>query len=247
MTILNSKTVLITGTNRGLGRELAISFASKGFNLITVSRHLDVEYLSFLDSLSEANKVEIKNYYVDLADNQSLKETLKNIVKENKRIDVLVNNAGIAFGASFLMTSIGKLKEVFEINFFAPVIIMQAISRQMIKQKSGSIINIASVGGLETNPGYLAYGSSKAALIHASGILSKEVGPYGVRVNSIAPGLFDTQMGHYKDEDELEKVISRTSLRRMGSVDEIADMVLFLASDKSSFITGQTFRVDGGR
>lgn len=247
MTILNSKTVLITGTNRGLGRELVISFASKGFNLITVSRHLDVEYLSFLDSLSEANKVKIKNYYVDLADNQSLKETLKNIVKENKRIDVLVNNAGIAFGASFLMTSIGKLKEVFEINFFAPVIIMQAISRQMIKQKSGSIINIASAGGLETNPGYLAYGSSKAALIHASAILSKEVGPYGVRVNSIAPGLFDTQMGHYKDGDELEKVISRTSLRRMGSVDEIADMVLFLASDKSSFITGQTFRVDGGR
>ena len=145
------------------------------------------------------------------------------------------------------MTSIDKLKEVLEVNFVAPVKIMQAISRQMLKQKSGSIINIASVGGIETNPGYLAYGSSKAALIHASAILSKEIGPQGVRVNSIAPGLFETQMGHYKNEDELNKVISRTSLRRMGDINEIVEMVLFLASDKSSFITGQTIRVDGGR
>ena len=140
-----------------------------------------------------------------------------------------------------------KLKEVFEVNFFAPVKIMQAISRQMQKQKSGSIINIASVGGIETNPGYLSYGTSKAALIHASAILSKEIGPYGVRVNCIAPGLFETQMGHYKDDSELNKVISRTSLQRMGKINEIVEMVLFLSSDKSTYITGQTIRVDGGR
>lgn len=145
------------------------------------------------------------------------------------------------------MTKLNKLKEVFEVNFFAPVQIMQAISRQMQKQKSGSIINIASVGGIETNPGYLSYGSSKAALIHASAILSKEVGPYGVRVNCIAPGLFETQMGYYKDESELNKVISRTSLQRMGKINEIVEMVLFLSSDKSTYITGQTIRVDGGR
>lgn len=244
---LKGKTVMITGTNRGLGRKLAISFAANGCNLIALSRHLDDDYLSFLEELKINNKVEVNSYCADLLDTTSLNEALKLIVKENKQIDVLVNNAGIAFGASFHMTSIDKLKEVMEVNFVAPVRIMQSISRQMLRQRSGSIINIASVGGIETDPGYLAYGSSKAALIHASAILSKEIGPQGVRVNCIAPGLFETQMGHYKNEDELNKVISRTSLRRMGDINEIVEMVLFLASDKSSFITGQTIRVDGGR
>ncbi|MGN0915594.1 MAG: SDR family NAD(P)-dependent oxidoreductase [Succinivibrio sp.] len=244
---LKGKTVMVTGTNRGLGRELAISFASNGCNLIALSRHLEDDYLSFLEELKKNNKVEVNSYCADLSDSTSLNEALKKIARDNKQIDVLVNNAGIAFGASFHMTSIDKLKEVLEVNFVAPVKIMQAISRQMLRQKSGSIINIASVGGIETNPGYLAYGSSKAALIHASAILSKEIGPQGIRVNCIAPGLFETQMGHYKNEDELNKVISRTSLRRMGDINEIVEMALFLASDKSSFITGQTIRVDGGR
>ena len=238
---------MVTGTNRGLGRELLITFAKNGCNLIALSRHNDECYQSFLNDLMVSNGIQVKSYFSDLLDSNSLTDTLKSVVKENCQIDVLINNAGVAFGAAFNMTKLEKLKEVFEVNFFAPVQIMQAISRQMQKQKSGSIINIASVGGIETNPGYLSYGTSKAALIHASAILSKEIGPYGVRVNCIAPGLFETQMGHYKDDSELNKVISRTSLQRMGKINEIVEMVLFLSSDKSTYITGQTIRVDGGR
>lgn len=106
---------------------------------------------------------------------------------------------------------------------------------------------MASVGGIETNPGYLAYGSSKAALIYATQCLSKEVGIYGIRVNAIAPGLIETQMGNYKSEEEKEKVVQRTSMRRTGDVDDIAQMVLYLSSDKAKYITGQVIRVDGGR
>lgn len=247
MSSLRGKTVMVTGTNRGLGRELLITFAKKGCNLIALSRHNDECYQSFLNDLMVSNGIQVKSYFSDLLDSNSLTDTLKAVVKENCQIDVLINNAGVAFGAAFNMTKLEKLKEVFEVNFFAPVQIMQAISRHMQKQKSGSIINIASVGGIETNPGYLSYGTSKAALIHASAILSKEIGPYGVRVNCIAPGLFETQMGHYKDDSELNKVISRTSLQRMGKINEIVEMVLFLSSDKSTYITGQTIRVDGGR
>jgi 3-oxoacyl-[acyl-carrier protein] reductase len=124
---------------------------------------------------------------------------------------------------------------------------MQMIVKSMLKNRSGVILNMASVGGIETNPGYLAYGSSKAALIYATKCLSKEVGIYGIRVNAIAPGLIETQMGNYKSEDEKDKVVQRTSLRRTGEVDDIAQMVLYLSSDKAKYITGQVIRVDGGR
>ena len=145
------------------------------------------------------------------------------------------------------MTSIDKLKEVFQINYFAQIQIMQLVLRAMMKQKCGCIVNMASVGGIETAPGYLAYGSSKAALIYATKSCSHEVGQYGIRVNAIAPGLVETDMGNYKSDAEIQKIIDRSSLHRKATSTEIANCALFLASDKSSFITGQTLIADGGR
>ena len=145
------------------------------------------------------------------------------------------------------MTPISKLKEVFEINYFSQILMMQLVSRYMIRQKFGSIVNMASVGGIETNPGYLAYGSSKAALIWATKCIAKELGSYGIRVNAVAPGMTDTQMGHYKTEEELKKVIDSTSLKRFASAEEIANGIAFLASDLSSFTTGHVLVIDGGR
>ena len=243
----DGKWVLITGANRGIGKGIAESFAREGANLIILCRSSSSEADSFFSSLEQSFGIQIKRYYADLSDSVVLNSILKKIVSENKVIDVLINNAGIAFGASFLMTPIKKLREVFEVNFFAQITIMQMIAKSMIKNKSGVILNMASVGGIETNPGYLAYGSSKAALIFATQCLSKEVGIYGIRVNAIAPGLIETQMGNYKSEEEKEKVVQRTSLRHTGEIDDIAHMALYLSSDKAKFITGQVIRVDGGR
>lgn len=243
----DGKWVLITGANRGIGKGIAELFAREGSNLITLCRSHSSETDSYLSSLEQRCGIQIKRYYADLSDHDVLNSTLKSIVSENKVIDVLVNNAGIAFGASFLMTPVKKLKEVFEVNYFSQIMIMQMIVKSMLKNRSGVILNMASVGGIETNPGYLAYGSSKAALIYATQCLSKEVGIYGIRVNAIAPGLIETQMGNYKSEDEKDKVVQRTSLRRTGDVDDIAQMVLYLSSDKAKYITGQVIRVDGGR
>lgn len=241
------KWVLITGANRGIGRGIADLFAREGANLITLCRQPSVETDTYFSSLERSNSIKIKRYYADLSDHEALNTTLKSVVIENKVIDVLINNAGVAFGASFLMTPVKKLKEVFEVNYFSQIMIMQMIVKSMLKNRSGVILNMASVGGIETNPGYLAYGSSKAALIYATKCLSKEVGIYGIRVNAIAPGLIETQMGNYKSEDEKDKVVQRTSLRRTGEVDDIAQMVLYLSSDKAKYITGQVIRVDGGR
>lgn len=244
---LSGKTAIITGTNRGIGKEILISFAREGADIWACARQESDEFTKFICEIEKENKVSIRPVYFDLADENQVKTAIKSIIQEKKKIDILVNNAGIAYGATFQMTSIEKMKEVFEVNFFSQIYIMQLVSRDMMKQKRGSIINMASVGGIETNPGYLAYGSSKAALIWATKCLSKEIGIYGVRVNAIAPGLTETSMGYYKSEEELQKVINRTSLRRMGMPNEIAEAVLYLASDDASFITGQVLQVDGGR
>lgn len=240
-------TIILTGSNRGIGKELLIKFAKNKYNIYACARKKNDDFEREIHALENEYNVWIKPVYFDLSDEEQIKCGIKEILKDKQPIDVLVNNAGIPFGASFQMTSQSKLTEVFQINYFAQIQIMQMISRVMIKQKSGSIINMASVGGIEAEPGYLAYGSSKAALIWATRCLAKEIGPYSVRVNAVAPGLTDTNMGYYKSEEELNKVLARTPLGRMAQPEEIAEMVLFLASDKSAYITGQIIQVDGGR
>ena len=145
------------------------------------------------------------------------------------------------------MTSYDKLKEVFEVNFFAPVTIMQLMARKMMKQGSGSIINMASVGGIEVNPGYLAYGSSKSSLIFATECLSKEVGLYGVRVNAVAPGPIWTPLTVSSFSDEYIKNFgSDVPMKRAGQPFELAPAYVYLASDDSSYVTGQVIHVNGG-
>lgn len=242
-----AKTAIITGTNRGIGKDLVSEFARNGYDIWACARQYNEKFETFLQSLEAETKRVIKPIYFDMLDEESIKNGIKQIMSEKKPIDVLVNNAGMAHGGLLSMTSMETLKEVYQVNVFAQIQIMQLISRQMMRQKSGCIINMCSVGGIETQPGYLAYGSSKASLIWITKSLSKELGPYNVRVNGIAPGLIDTDMGNYKSDEELNKTFNRMSIPRMGKTNEIAKAALYIASEDAAFMTGHIMVLDGGR
>jgi len=241
------KTVIITGANRGIGKAMVEAFSTDGYDVFACARTQNDEFESFLADLSSSTGSELIPVYFDLAVEDEIKQGFKTILSHKKSIDVLVNNAGIAHGGLMTMTSTDKLREVYQVNVISQVLMMQLASRAMMRQKSGCIINMCSVGGIETSPGYLAYGSSKAALIWITRSVSRELGQYNIRVNGIAPGLIDTDMGNYKSEDELNKVLNRMSISRMGRPEEIAKAAVYIASDDASYMTGQIMILDGGR
>lgn len=242
-----NRTVVITGANRGIGSSLVEVFAMNNYDIWACARNRSEEFEKRLQDISCEHHADIKPVYFDLTDEIQIQDGIREIVKQKRNIDVLVNNAATAHGGLLTMTSLKAMKEVYDVNVFAQVQIMQLIARQMMRQKSGCIINMCSVGGIETNPGYLAYGSSKAALIWITKCLSRELGPYGIRVNGIAPGLIDTDMGNYKSKEELSKVLSRTSLNRTGRPEEIAKAALYIASAEADYMTGHIMVLDGGR
>lgn len=242
-----NKYAIITGSNRGIGKSLVREFAKQGYNIFACARKQNDFFEAFIYDVSIKENVIIEPIYFDLSNEKEVIEGIKQILGKKVRIDVLINNAGIAHGGLMAMTPISTIREVYEINVFAQIQIMQLVSRKMMKQQSGCIINMCSVGGIETNPGYLAYGSSKAALIWITKSVAKELGMYNIRVNGIAPGLIDTEMGHYKSDEELKKVIDRMSLKRMGKPEEIAKAAVYLASADAGYITGQILVLDGGR
>lgn len=244
---LEGKNILITGAGGGIGRAAVRKLAENGGNVWACARKKSGEFEEELLRIGEENKVFVKPVYFDLKDEQAIKEAVAGIAKEKLPVDVLINNAGVAHGGMLQMTSMETLKEIFQINYFSQMYLIQLVSRLMMRRKEGVIINMASVGGMEASEGYLAYGSSKAALIYATRTLSKELGAMGIRVNAIAPGLVDTRMGHYKNDMELRRVLDRTVLNRMARPEEIAEAMVYLASDKAAFITGQVLVIDGGR
>lgn len=244
---MDKQNVVITGSNRGIGRAIMEAFAEIGANIFACARCETEDFVYAVCDLRAKYGVAITPIYFDMASDDEIKVGAKKILSITKNIDVLVNNAGVSHSGLFNMTSMDKLREVFQVNFFSQVLFTQIISRAMMRQKSGCIINIASVGGVEAKSGYLAYGSSKAAFIWETRCLAAELGQYNIRVNAVAPGLVDTEMGHVKSDTEIEKVINRTPLSRIANKEEIARVVLFLASESASFITGEIIKVDGGR
>ena len=243
---MERKTVMITGCNRGIGKEAVRLFAERGYNLICCIRKENEEFSAFISELKENNKIDADILYFDMTDEDSIKEALKPILKDRRRIDVLINNAGIATGGFLQMTSMKQLKEVFQINYFSHVLITQLITKLMMRQKSGCIVNMGSVAGLDNFAGYTAYGASKAAMMSFTRTIARELAPYNIRVNAIAPGLTDTGMAGQMEEKAWKEMVERTDMNRLGRPNEIAQMMLFLASDEASFITGQVYRVDGG-
>jgi len=239
------RNIIITGANRGIGLSMVVKFAENGDNIWACARKKNDDFEKKIKEISEKCNVWIEPVYFDLSNDEDIKSGIKHIITQKKGIDVLINNAGVPHGGLLTMTPVSKIKEVYEINVFAQIQIMQLVARQMMKQKNGCIINICSVGGIETYPGYIAYGSSKAALIWITKSISKELAPYNIRVNGIAPGLVDTKMGNYKSDKELEKVFERMSIKRMGKPDEIASAALYITD--ALYMTGHIMIVDGGR
>ncbi len=244
--LLKQKTAIITGCNRGIGKSIMETFAEQGADIFACVRKESAEFSDVTAKLMERTGVSITAVYFDFSESEQVKAGIKSIISSKKKIDILVNNAGIAAGSFFQMTSMHDLKHVFEINFFSQILFTQGISRYMSRFKTGSIINIASTAGLIGDAGMTSYGSSKAALILATKTMANELGGMNIRVNAIAPSITKTDMFDQMEEKARNKLIESSSLKRPAEAVEVANAVLFLASDLSSYITGQVLCVDGG-
>ena len=247
MILLQNKVAVITGCNKGIGQKTVEVFSENGAKVFACVREISDEFKSTIKDIELKTKNQIIPIQLDLSKEDTIKKASDEILSQNGSVDILVNNAGIIHTANFHMTSSEKLKELFEINFFSQSKFTQYVSKSMIKNKRGNIVYVSSTSGLDSNQGRGGYSSTKAALISQSKTLSKELGIYNIRVNSIAPGLTDTDMMQKNTSQKvIDEVINNLSIKRIAKPKEIANTILFLASDLSSYITGQTIRVDGG-
>jgi len=244
--LLEGKNAVITGCLRGIGKAALEAYASNGANVWACCQIHDDEFEAYAKSLAEEAKVWIKPIYFDLSDTDQIKDSMKEIIKSKQKIDVLVNVAGMTYNVLFQMMTMEKMKEVFEIDFFSQMLVSQYLAKVMIRQKSGSIINIASIAGLDGNYGQLAYSAAKAALIGATKTLSLELAEHNIRVNAIAPGVIRTEMTAALPKDKFDILVSKSKLGRPGETKEVSDVLVFLGSELSSYMTGQVIRVDGG-
>jgi 3-oxoacyl-[acyl-carrier protein] reductase len=244
--LLENKNVIVTGCNRGIGAAILTAFAENGANVWACVRKPNPEFEDYAKVLAQKNHVEIIPLYFDLTDDVGLKSAVKIIRSSRKNVDVLVNNAGVSHNALFQMSTMDMLRETFEVNLFSVFLFTQYVTKLMVAQKSGSIINIASSAGIDGNSGRSAYGASKAAIICMTKAIAAELGEHGIRANSIAPGITKTEMISNMSDEVIAKTLTQSHMKRAGEPLEIADVALFLASDLSSYVTGQVIRVDGG-
>lgn len=225
--------VIVTGGNRGIGKAIATEFMAKGDIVYTISRHRPIDPgIGFFEA--------------DVRDSNKMKEILQQIYKKHGKIDVLVNNAGIMTDALIGMISHDKLLEQFQINVFSVIELTQLVSRFMKKNKKGSIINVSSVIGIYGNAGQSVYSATKGAIISFTKSAAKELSGDGIRVNAIAPGIIQTDLISNIPNDKLQNCIDHISLGRIGKPKEVAQTVVFLASEAASYITGQIVGIDGG-
>ena len=245
MKLLEGKTALITGAARGIGKALALRFAAEGANIAFTDLVIDENGKKTEEEIA-AFGVKVKGYASNAA-NFAETETVVNQVKEDfGSIDILVNNAGITKDGLMLRMTEAQWDVVIAVNLKSAFNFIHAVLPIMMRQRHGSIINMASVVGVHGNAGQANYAASKAGLIALAKSIAQEVGSRGIRANAIAPGFIETAMTAALPDNVREEWVKKIPLRRGGQVDDIANVAVFLASDMSSYVTGQVIQVDGG-
>ena len=233
------KSVLITGVSRGIGLSIAKEFIQNDYFVFGTSR-------SKFDLSKALESNNCKHLIVDVNDRDSIASLMKDIPGENNTLDCLVNNAGITADQLFIRMKDSEWDDVINTNLTGIFNITKPVSKMMLKQKSGSIINISSVSGLMGNAGQVNYSSSKSALLGFSKSLAKELAPRGINVNCICPGFIKSDMTNELTSDQRDQALSQIPLGNFGSDTDIAKLTLFLSSDNAKYITGQSISVDGG-
>ena len=245
MGLLNGKVALVTGAARGIGKAIAMKFASEGANIAFTDLVINEAAEETVKEL-EALGVKVKAYASNAADFEATQEVVAEIEKEFGRIDILVNNAGITKDGLVMRMSEAQWDAVIDVNMKSAFNFLHAVVPIMARQKGGSIINMASIAGQTGNPGQVNYSASKAGLIAMAKSVAKEMGPRGVRANAIAPGYVITEMTEVLPQAVKDEFIKLIPLKRGATVEEIATTALYLASDLSSYVTGQVIAVNGG-
>ena len=245
MKLLEGKTALITGAARGIGKAIALKFASEGASIAFTDLVINESAEETVKEL-EAFGVKVKAYASNAADFEATQEVVAEIEKEFGRVDILVNNAGITKDGLVMRMSEAQWDAVIDVNMKSAFNFLHAVVPIMARQKGGSIINMASIAGQTGNPGQVNYSASKAGLIAMAKSVAKEMGPRGVRANAIAPGYVITEMTEVLPQAVKDEFIKLIPLKRGATVEEIANTALYLASDLSSYVTGQVIAVNGG-
>lgn len=243
--MLKGKVAVVTGASRGIGRQTAVTLAKYGAAVIVNYCGSKDKAEDVVREITEAGGC-ASAYQGDVSDFEVAKEMMTTVKKEFGAIDILVNNAGITKDNLILKMSEEEFDKVIEVNLKGAFNCMKHVSRIMLKQRSGHIINMSSVSGVMGNPGQVNYCASKAGIIGMTKSLARELGSRGITVNAIAPGFIETEMTDVLPDDVKEGLLTTIPLKRMGKTEDIAETVAFLASDKASYITGQTISVDGG-
>ncbi len=243
--MLKGKVALVTGGSRGIGKSIALELAKNGANIA----------INYANSSEKAEKVieEIKNLGVNaisikanVSSEDDVNNLVKTIEKELGKIDILVNNAGITKDNLLIRMKTQEFEDVLDVNLKGTFLCTKAVARAMMKKRYGKVINITSVVGIVGNAGQGNYSASKAGVIGFTKSMAKELGSRGIRVNAVAPGLIDTEMTQVLSEEIKEQMIKEIPLNKLGNPEDIANIVVFLASERSDYITGQVINVDGG-
>ena len=240
-----NKVALVTGASRGIGRAIAVKLAESGYDVAVNYNFNEEEAKKVADIITGLGRraVTVK---ANAGDRNDVNAMFRTVVKELGHIDVLVNNAGVVDDAFLLMLTPDSLDRSLNINVKGYFYCAQAATLKMFKAKKGAIINISSVSSMMALPGQSVYAATKGAVNSMTATLARELAPYGIRVNAIAPGFIATDMVAHLPEDKMKEYLTQIPLGRLGKVEEVAELAAFLASDEASYITGQTLVIDGG-